>query len=101
MRHPIHRLAHFAHAAGDTRRCFVMHNANGFDLVIVIVSESGFDDLGIDTMSPVSWNQIDVEAELRSNLAPQDGKLARLKHQDSITGRKRIDQRCLPGSRTR
>ena len=60
--------------------------------------EPGFDLGGVGAATPVAGNEIDLDPEAARHLAPQGRKVAGLHHQDLVAGRKRIDDRGLPGA---
>ncbi len=88
-------------AAGDARGRLVVHDGDGFDLMVAIVGELRVHRRRIDAMPPVARHVVDREAEARRHLPPERGKVSRLEHQDFVARRQRIDQRRLPGAGAR
>jgi hypothetical protein len=50
---------------------------------------------------PVARHIVDLNSEALRELPPELRKMPRLKHQHTIAGRKGIDDRCFPRTRTR
>ena len=67
----------------------------------LVFAEPGLDDRRIDPAAPVTGNEIDDQAELVGDLAPERGEVAGFEHQHPVARRQRVDQRGLPGTGAR
>jgi len=96
MARPVDRLARRGDARGDPGRGLVVHHAHRLDPVPAVVGEARPDLLQIDAMAPVPRQQLHLEPEPASHLAPQRREMAGLRHQHRVARRQRVDQRRLP-----
>ena len=75
-----------------------MHYHHAFDLALDVFAELGLHRLRINAAPPVTWHEIDIQAEAFCHRPPERGEVPRLEHQHPVARREEIDQRCLPRS---
>ena len=97
----VHGLANAGNIRDATGRGFIVHHADGFDLVRRIIFQTGFNGRGIGTRAPVGRQKFSVDAKLARHLAPQRRKPARFDHQNPISRRERVHKSGFPGPRSR
>ena len=101
MARAVDGAAHFADAAHDARRRFVVHDAHGFDRVLAVLVEPRLDGRRIGAAAPIGRNDFGLQTELRRHLLPQRREPARLGHEHAIARRQRVDERGFPRTRAR
>ena len=89
-------LAHLADQRCGARRGLVVDDADGLDLVRLVLLEAGLDLVGVDARAPVRSDEFGHEAELQRHVLPQRREVARLVHQDFVAGRQGIHERGFP-----
>ncbi len=70
--------------AGNARGGFVVHHHHRFNSVVAVVGQPRLDCRRVGAVAPITWNEVDVNAEIGSNLGPQRRKLASFKSEDLV-----------------
>jgi hypothetical protein len=70
-------------------------------LIVCCVSSRGFDRFGIRAPAPVGRNDDGIVAEVLGQLGPERGELTGFGDQHLVSWRERVDERGLPGARSR
>ena len=87
--------------ARDTGRSLVMDDGHRLDAVLRVLFQPGTDGLRVCPMTPITGQEVHFETQPLSHAAPECGELAGLEHEHAVSRRQRVDQSCLPGSRSR
>ena len=53
---------------------------------------------GLDSLAPVTGDEVHVQAELGGHLRPQGGEMTGVEGQHAVARRQRVDERGLPGT---
>ena len=73
-----------------------MHDHDGLVAVRLVRGEPGLHDHRIDAAPPIARDEVNLQPQPASHLAPQRGEVTGLEHEHGIAGRECIDQRRLP-----
>ncbi len=87
--------------ARDTGRGFVMDNGHSLDAALRVFLQLGTDGLRVRPMTPITRQKVHFEPQPLRHAAPECGELSGLEHEHAVSRRQRVDESCLPGSRSR
>jgi hypothetical protein len=88
-------------AAADAGGGLAVHHHDRADGVAGVGGQLGSKLLGAGAVAPVAGDGGDLEAEVGSDVAPQDGELAGVEADDAVARGQRVDHRRLPGAGAR
>src|SRR5436190_595023 len=77
----VDRLANERDAAGDARRGLVVHDHDGLVAVRLVRGEPGLHDHRIDAAPPIARDEVNLQPQPASHLAPQRGEVTGLEHE--------------------
>src|SRR5690348_2131446 len=97
----VDRTTHGAYITGNTGGRLALQDQNRLDGVGLVGCELGLELHRIGRMTPVSGNQIDVDAVALRQVAPQRRELSGLEGEDLVAGRQRVEDRRLPSAGAR
>src|SRR6516165_81189 len=87
--------------AGTPGGRLILDDGDRLDLVPGICGQLLGDLAGLDTLAPVTWHQVDIQAELPGHLSPQGSEMPSFESQHTVPRRQRVNQRGLPGPSAR
>ena len=96
MARGVDRLADVGDVRGDAGRGLVVDDADGLDLVLLVLAQAGFDGGRIGGAAPIGFDEFGIEAQLLRHGLPQRGEVAGLEHQDLVAGGEHIDESRFP-----
>lgn len=70
---------------GNSSCCLIVHNANGLNGVVLILSYFGGQNFKISSLAPITFNNINIEFEALLLINPEQTELANQERDNPIT----------------